>query len=371
MDRTLLTAQIDRLEVNARNLRAAVARAKPTADERFRKLQAKARREMPQGIAALVRAQPTTGALAEFTAEMARSRPLRTSNSFYLPHSPAVELAMQRGLTQASASGGGYLTETKLGPAQAFPQPVPILLALGAQTIAANDALVIPRIVSPSVANTITNEFSAANATNPTIGTVALTPKTVGAYTELSQLLLKQSAAQQIIQRDQYRAVYAKVDSECLTGSGLGGEATGLINVPGVGTFSGSSLGLSTLLGLQVAAGDTLNSSAAFATNRTTAAVLRARPEVSGGTKTLLEGPLANGTVTDLPLLTTSELATGTLIFGSWSWAILALWGGIEVAVDPYQQQNFQAGIVGVRTLATYDFAVVWPAAFSVSTTVT
>jgi HK97 family phage major capsid protein len=341
------------------------ARKQPSADEQFRTLENKARRGLAKALAVLAKGEHRpTGAVEEYSQEISRSRHLTMSNSIWMPHS----LPM-RELTQAGTAG--FLTATKVLAAKQFTQPVPVTAALGAQILAADDAIVIPKVTAPSTATMLSTESAAASTSNQTLGQSALIPRTAAAYSEVSGLLLKQSSAQAVISQDLYRAIYSAVDRQCLVGSGGNGDALGIMNIPQANQFSGASLALAGLLGAQTSVGDTLNTSGAFVTNRATAAILRARAEFAGSTKTLYEGGLGRGTIVDQPALTTSELPNGSLIFGSWNWAILALWSQIEVAINPFGASNFQAGIVGIRALCTFDFSLVWPGAFSVSSNVT
>jgi HK97 family phage major capsid protein len=343
-------------------LRVAEKKTSPHAE--FLKLENKARRAMGTGIERLSREQNPTGALREYSDEISRTRPLSMTNSVWVPHSAPV-----RELTQAGTAG--FLTSTKVMAARPYTQPVPVVMQLGAQTIAVNDSAAIPKIVTPATATQLQTESSAASTSNQVLGQVALVPVTTAAYSEVSGLLLKQSNAQQILSTDIYRATYTQMDRECLTGTGQSGDVLGLLNTLQANQFSGASLALSTLLATQTSAGDTLNQTAAYTCNRATAALLRARAEFAGSTKTLWEGGLARGTITDVPAISTGELPNGALIFGSWSWCVIALWGQIEIGINPYSQANFQAGIIGIRALCTFDFATIWPQAFAVSTSVT
>ena len=72
------------------------------------------------------------------------------------------------------------------------------------------------------------------------------------------------------------------------------------------------------------------------------------------------------------PSAATSGMASGTAIFGNWRHLVLCDFaGGLEIALNPYGQPGggqFQAGIVGVRCMASVDVGLVWPAAFTTVT---
>ena len=57
------------------------------------------------------------------------------------------------------------------------------------------------------------------------------------------------------------------------------------------------------------------------------------------------------------------------MIFGEWSNVLIATWGILEIAVDPFTA--FKSGIVSVRAFWTVDIALKRPDRFSVASSVT
>ena len=57
------------------------------------------------------------------------------------------------------------------------------------------------------------------------------------------------------------------------------------------------------------------------------------------------------------------------MLFGDWSEVIVGEWGVLEIEVNPYA--NFQAGIIGIRSIYSLDVGVKRPFAFSLATTIT
>jgi hypothetical protein len=62
---------------------------------------------------------------------------------------------------------------------------------------------------------------------------------------------------------------------------------------------------------------------------------------------------------------------TATAVFGAWQHCIIPVWGGLEIETNPFNQSNFQAGIVGIRAMATLDVGLTWGSAFSVVSSIT
>ena len=50
---------------------------------------------------------------------------------------------------------------------------------------------------------------------------------------------------------------------------------------------------------------------------------------------------------------------------------IIAQWGDLEIALDPYSNNKFQSGLVGIRCFMSCDIGFRYPAAWSVATSVT
>jgi HK97 family phage major capsid protein len=341
------------------NLRVAIANDN-RPDQRTQKLARAALEGLPGALAQLSIGKRAVGAAAEYSEEMQRIAPLSTANGIRVPW------INERALVSSIAATDGYFVETVNYDPQPTLVPVSAAVALGATVIETSTPFNVPAVKTPASTYLLNSETTQITEAEQSFGQLAFSPKQLAAYTEISRLLLLQSAAQAVVARDIMAAIGAKLDALCLNGDGTNGAPIGVANFPGINTFSGSSLGLATLLGLQDSAGDALDPTAGFATTRTVAKVLRARAEISGSSKTLWQGPLFAGTLTDLPARTTTAITTGSLLYGSWQKLWIAIWSaGIELAVNPFA--GFQSGLIGVRAMVTFDSGLVWPAAFAAS----
>jgi hypothetical protein len=108
------------------------------------------------------------------------------------------------------------------------------------------------------------------------------------------------------------------------------------------------------------------------------AGALRARAEVSGGgTRTLWEGKLDDGTCMSYPARSSTAVASGNLIVGSWDKLTIAVWNsGIELAINPFGDpvsapNNFARGVIGIRAFCSLDVGLSYPSAFTVASAVT
>jgi hypothetical protein len=169
----------------------------------------------------------------------------------------------------------------------------------------------------------------------------------------------------------------AGIDQAALYGTRTGGQPVGLTLAAGVGSFSGASLAIGGLTGAFVSLGNALGNKGRVAANRTTAGLLRQRPETAGSTKILWSGTLTAGTVIDYPARSSVALSSGNLIVGSWEISRhcgLGWWN--QACCNHYSDSvtgtaSFVKDLAGYRAMASIDVGTVWPAAFTVAASIT
>lgn len=305
---------------------------------------------------------------AEISAELEKHQPATTGNSLLVPWWAL------RDLTVASGAGGGYLVETSTevdSMADAL-RGLSVVATLPVSVIPnCVGSFAIPRETSGPTAYVVTTEGAAITESQGALGSVAMSPKTVGAYTELSRQFISQTGigGDAYVRRTLMASVAAKVDALAIAGSGAGGEPLGLASQI-TGTVSGTSLSEAGVREFQTDIGDALGPDCGWVTTRTVASLLNGRQRFTGSDRTLWEGNLYNGQLGGWPAYSSPSVPASNLIFGAWSNLVLANWGpALEVSANPYT--DFKAAIAGVRCLASFDVGLVRPAAFSIATAVT
>ena len=78
---------------------------------------------------------------------------------------------------------------------------------------------------------------------------------------------------------------------------------------------------------------------------------------------------ILDGNVLGFRAASSTNLPAATMIFGDFSKVIIAEWGALEIAANPYA--NFAAGITGIRAFYTTDVGVRTAGAFSASSSIT
>lgn len=289
--------------------------------------------------------------------------------SFYVP----LEV-QRRDMTVAGTSGSNYLVGTDNMSFIDMLRNRSVAMRMGARMMSGMVGNVtIPRQTASATAGWLTSESTPISESQATIGQLAMSPKHVGAYTEISRLLSLQSSpdAESLVMSDLAQSVGLAVDLAALAGSGASGQPTGIISTSGVGSVTGTTLGYAGMLEFQTDIGNALQTGASlgYVTTGAVAALLAARVKFSGTASPLWDGSILDANVCGFPGMSSAQMSAATMIFGDWAQLVIAEWGSLAIEVNPYA--NFQAGIIGVRALYAVDVGVRIPSAFSVASSIT
>ena len=98
----------------------------------------------------------------------------------------------------------------------------------------------IPKKTAAASAAWIATEGGAATESEMTVGQVSMTPKTLGAFTDITRQLLIQSSmdVEALVRDDLAQAIALAIDLAGLEGSGSSGQPTGILNTSGVNTVT-------------------------------------------------------------------------------------------------------------------------------------
>jgi HK97 family phage major capsid protein len=295
------------------------------------------------------------------------------NGGFFVPYE-----VQQRDMTSAGSSGSNYLvaTDNLAGSFIDLLRARAVVAQLGATMLPGLVGNVtIPKQTAASTAYWLTNEATAITESQPTIGQLALTPKTVGAYTELSRLMLLQGtpAADRLVMDDFAKVLALAIDAAALTGPGSGGAPTGITATGSIGSVTGTSLAYAGMLEFQsdIAGNNALTTGCAYVTTPAVAALLAARVKFSSTASPLWDGSLIDANVCGFRGAATTQMTAAAMLFGDFSQVIIGEWGMLELAVSNSEGNNFKAGIVGVRAFQTVDVGVRNAGAFSLATSIT
>lgn len=280
----------------------------------------------------------------------------------------------QRDISAASGSAGGYLVGTNNQSFIDLLRNRSVAFNMGARSLSGlTGNVTIPRHTGAATAYWLANETTSITESQQTFGQLSLTPKTVGAYTEISRQLALQSSpdAEALVNSDLATVVSLAIDSAVLNGSGASGQPTGIINTAGIGSVTGTSIAYAGILEFQTdtAASNALFGSSGYVTTPTVAALLMQRVKFTSTASPIWEGNVLDGSITGLRAMASNQMPSANILFGAFDQVVVGEWGVLEVEVNPYA--NFAAGIMGVRAMYSVDVGVRYAAAFSLATSVT
>lgn len=280
----------------------------------------------------------------------------------------------RRDLTVASAGGGGYLVSTDNVGFIELLRNRSVVFRMGARRLSGLQGNVtVPRQSAGATAYWLATEGTQITESQQTFVQVALTPKTAGAYTEISRLLMLQSSpgAEGIVTDDLARVVALAADLAVINGAGSGGQPLGIIGTSGIGAVTGTSLGYAGVLEFQtdVAGANVVPLQGGYVTTPAVAALMMQRVKFTNTASPLWEGNIWDGQMAGFPAMSSNQIPAADMLFGDWQEVVVGEWGVLEIEVNPYA--NFQAGVVGIRAMYTLDCMLRRPFAFSLGTVIT
>tara|TARA_B100000579_G_scaffold129653_1_gene104675 strand:- start:19627 stop:21606 length:1980 start_codon:yes stop_codon:yes gene_type:complete len=306
----------------------------------------------------------------ELEASEAYSKKIRKeTQGFFIPEDVTNDWG-QRTMNTANSSSFVY-TDKQYGNLIDALTPFSTILQANPTSIPGNTGnIVIPRVSALSTVGWVT-EGNDVNQSDPTLDSITLDEKTVGAATDLTRSLLQNTdgfAIEQMVRTNLLRATAVGIDDAALNGTGAAGQPTGLLNVAGVNAVAFGVAGSPTYAELIEC------ESAILADNKAldggSVAVITT-PALNGYAKSLATNgagsPVAqrDGFIDGRRVLISSQVAANKYILGDFSEFIVATWaGGIEVEADPYAL--FKSGGLRLRVLTSLDFGVKHPVSFAI-----
>lgn len=280
----------------------------------------------------------------------------------------------KRDLTVASAASAGYLVATSNMGFIELLRNRSVLFNMGAMRLPGlRDSITIPKQTGAGTAYWLSSESTQITESNQVFAQIAATPKNVGGYTEISRQLLLQSspAVEGLVNLDLATVVALAIDLAGLNGSGASGQPTGILNTSGIGSVTGTSLDYADIVEFQtdVFAGNALNADSGYVTTGAVAGLLKARVKFSSTASPIWDGRLDMANVDGYRGMASNQMPSATMLFGDFGQVVVCEWGVLEVEVNPFA--NFQAGIIGVRAIASIDIVVRYPTAFSAASSIT
>jgi HK97 family phage major capsid protein len=192
-----------------------------------------------------------------------------------------------------------------------------------------------------------------------------MTPKVVRAYTEFTKMLLEQASVdvENWVIRKLAIALQLKIDKAGLYGLGTTYEPQGIKNVTGINTedFGAAAPSYAELVSMEskINADNADLGAFTYITNSTIYGGFKTTEKFTTTGQTILE---PGGTVNNHRVIVSNQVESGDVFLGVWSQAYLALWGAVDLQVNPYSLDT--TGQLRVTAGQMVDYAVAHPESF-------
>lgn len=298
-----------------------------------------------------------------------------------VPHTLRMSGAHQRGTVINLAAGAGAIP-TMLAPTLIdVLRNAVVLRRLGAVVLTDMvGAFAIPKKTANTTFGWVA-EDTAGTATDITVGTVAFAEKILTGRTRITRSFIKQSSmdAEAMVRQDLMEGLAVGLDDGGINGTGANSQPTGLLAIPGTNTVvigaNGGPITWSKVVEMETAVGsaNAAGMNPAYLTNSKVRGAMKTIPKVAGTGIFIQEGTEANGAPVEVSNLVPSNLTKGTsngvcsaMIYGDFSNLVFALWGGMDLIVDPFSESTkgnllisaFQSADVNVRYAAAFSKCV-------------
>lgn len=281
--------------------------------------------------------------------------------------------AATRAMATTPGSKGGYMVNVENMGFIDILRNRSVAMAMGARVISGLQGNVtFPRQTGKVSVTWQAGEGTSVTAADQALGQLSMTPKTCIAITDVSEQLLQQSSpsAEAFVMADLASDVAIDgVDAAVINGTG-GAQPLGIKNTTGVTTGQDAATATyAKILAFPTVAGaaNAIRGNPGFVTNITGASVLMQKQRFSSTDTPVWDGTLLDGTLVGFRAMSSEQLASGNLIFGSWDEVVIGEWGVLELSTDN-GGTRFNTAQVGIRAMWMVDVMLRYPQAFVVST---
>ncbi len=287
---------------------------------------------------------------------------------------------LRRDLNVTTDSQGGHLVATNLLAQDfiALLRNKMVIAQLGTRILSGLVGdIAIPGALAGSTAYWVGESTNITSESTQTFRQVALTPKTVGAYSDISRKLLLQASidVEAYVRNELATTLALEIDRAAINGSGSSPEPRGILNVVGIGAVvggtNGKALTWAHIVGLEseVAIDNADVGALAYLTNAKVRGKLRTvfTNATYGEIPVWQTGADGMGMVNGYRAAVTNQVpgtitkggsgaVCSAVIFGNFNDLVIGQWGALDILVDPIT--GGLAGTVRVIAMQDVDIAV-------------
>jgi HK97 family phage major capsid protein/HK97 family phage prohead protease len=293
----------------------------------------------------------------------------RAARGFYVPHD-----VQKRDLTVSTATAGGNLVATELsGDFIELLRNAMVVMGMGTRMLSGLQGnIAIPKMTGAGTAYWVSENTVPGGEANQSFGQVTMSPRTVGAYTDISRRLLLQSSVdvEAMVTQDLATILGLAIQQAAINGTGTANQPQGILNAITASVVGGTDGAAPTWahiveLETDVAVANADVGTLGYLVNAQTRGKLKGTSKVSGQNGFVWDGgdtPL-NGYRTGVTNAVPSNLVKGgsgavcsAIVFGNWADLVIGMWGTLDLMADPYT--GSAAGTVRIRALQDVDVAI-------------
>jgi HK97 family phage major capsid protein len=277
---------------------------------------------------------------------------------------PVDVLRGQRDLNVGTAAAGGHTVATDLLADSFIDKLDNAMVATRAGATILRDLqgnIAIPRQTGGASSYWVA-ESGAITESAAAFDQVTMSPKTVGAFSDISRKLLLQSSidVENFVRNDLALRLALAIDNKAFEGDGSSNTPTGVVNAAGVGSvaFASATAGAATWgeiidMESEVSQDNALLGNLAYITNAAQMGYLKQTKKDSGSGIFLVESGELNG----YPVMVSNQISTaGQILFGNWADLMIGYWSGVDINVDA--STGSASGTLRIVALQDVDVAV-------------
>lgn len=218
----------------------------------------------------------------------------------------------------------------------------------------------IPKKATASASSWVT-EGNPVSESEMTTSSISMTPRHLGAFTDITRQLLQQSSlsVESLVRDDLAQAIALAIDLGALQGDGTGGAPTGIKNASGINVvdfgvgITVPSFAQVVEMETKVAEDNALSGNLSYIMNAAMVGALKTTEKATGTAQFVVE---PGGTVNGYRAILSNQAASGDAFFGNFNDLLIGFWSGLDILVDPYAGAT--SGNVRIIAMQTCDVAV-------------
>ena len=254
---------------------------------------------------------------------------------------------------------------------------ISVLTRMGARTLTdLRGPITFPKQTGASTAYWVgENPGAGVTQSNPTFGTMVMSPKTLQATGAVSRQLLVQSTPDvEALVREDLAAVHALAwDKSGIHGAGNSNDPTGIYsaaNVNAVAMGGVPTFGKLVDMETEMNKDNALVANLGFVTTAGMAGKMRQTlDQTTGNGRWIWDGPALEGNMAGYRAISSNQISSALgggsehgLVLGNWADLLIGMWAGLELIVDPYTLAD--QGLVKVTSYQMCDIGLRRPESF-------